>query len=52
MAEHNGLFDGIFARGGAGTDGRAWLRAMLDTEAAPRENTPSNSPASSATGEP
>ena len=34
MAEHGGLFDGVFARGGAGTDGRAWLRAMLDTEAA------------------
>jgi len=34
VAEHGGLFDGVFARGGAGTDGRAWLRAMLDTEAA------------------
>ena len=33
-AEHTGLFDGIFSRGGAGTGSRAWLRAMLDTEAA------------------
>jgi 3-carboxy-cis,cis-muconate cycloisomerase len=29
-----GLFDGIFSRGAAATDGQAWLRAMLDTEAA------------------
>jgi 3-carboxy-cis,cis-muconate cycloisomerase len=33
-AEHTGLFDGVFSRGGAGTGSRAWLRAMLDTEAA------------------
>jgi 3-carboxy-cis,cis-muconate cycloisomerase len=33
VAEH-GLFDGVFSRGAAGTGGRAWLRAMLDTEAA------------------
>src|SRR5215469_12414829 len=33
-AEHAGLFDGVFSRGGAGTGSRAWLRAMLDTEAA------------------
>ena len=33
-AEHLGLFDGIFSRGGAGTGSHAWLRAMLDTEAA------------------
>jgi 3-carboxy-cis,cis-muconate cycloisomerase len=29
-----GLFDGVFARGAAATGGHAWLRAMLDTEAA------------------
>ena len=29
-----GLFDGVFSRGAAATDGQAWLRAMLDTEAA------------------
>ncbi len=34
MAEHTGLFDGVFSRGAAETDGHAWLRAMLDTEAA------------------
>ena len=34
MAEHAGLFDGVFSRGAAATDGEAWLRAMLDTEAA------------------
>ena len=34
MAEHAGLFDGVFSRGAAATDGKAWLRAMLDTEAA------------------
>ena len=34
MADHSGLFDGVFARGGAETDSRAWLRAMLATEAA------------------
>jgi 3-carboxy-cis,cis-muconate cycloisomerase len=34
VAEHAGLFDGVFSRGAAGTDGHAWLRAMLDTEAA------------------
>ena len=28
------LFDGIFARGGVDTGSEAWLRAMLDTEAA------------------
>src|SRR5262249_43478827 len=33
-AEHAGLFDGVFSRGAAGTGSRAWLRAMLDTEAA------------------
>ena len=33
MTEH-GLFDGVFSRGAASTGGRAWLRAMLDTEAA------------------
>jgi len=33
-AEHTGLFDGVFSRGGAGTGSHAWLRAMLDTEAA------------------
>jgi len=34
VADHSGLFDGVFARGGAETDSRAWLRAMLATEAA------------------
>ena len=34
MAEDTGLFDGVFSRGGAATDSQAWLRAMLDTEAA------------------
>jgi 3-carboxy-cis,cis-muconate cycloisomerase len=34
VAEHAGLFDGVFSRGAAATDGDAWLRAMLDTEAA------------------
>jgi len=33
-AEHAGLFDGVFSRGGADTGSDAWLRAMLDTEAA------------------
>jgi len=33
-AEHAGLFDGVFSRGGADTGSHAWLRAMLDTEAA------------------
>jgi 3-carboxy-cis,cis-muconate cycloisomerase len=33
MAER-GLFDGVFARGGADTGDRAWLTAMLQTEAA------------------
>ena len=34
MAEDAGLFDGVFSRGTAATDSQAWLRAMLDTEAA------------------
>ena len=34
MAEDAGLFDGVFSRGAAATDSQAWLRAMLDTEAA------------------
>jgi len=29
-----GLFGGLFGRGGAAVDDRAWLQAMLDTEAA------------------
>ncbi len=33
MAER-GLFSGVFARGGADTGDRAWLTAMLHTEAA------------------
>ena len=33
MAER-GLFDGVFARGGADTGDRAWLTAMLQIEAA------------------
>ncbi len=31
---HNGLFGAMFARGDADTGDRAWLQAMLDTEAA------------------
>jgi 3-carboxy-cis,cis-muconate cycloisomerase len=31
---HQGLFAGIFGRGGADTGDEAWLQAMLDTEAA------------------
>jgi 3-carboxy-cis,cis-muconate cycloisomerase len=31
---HSGLFGGVFDRGGADTTDSAWLRAMLDTEAA------------------
>ncbi|HVT68651.1 MAG TPA: lyase family protein [Trebonia sp.] len=31
---HSGLFGGVFDRGGADTSDSAWLRAMLDTEAA------------------
>ena len=38
-AEHAGLFDGVFSRGGANTGSRAWLRAMLDTEAALQRKT-------------
>lgn len=34
MAERSGLFDGVFSRGAAATGDHAWLRAMLDTEAA------------------
>jgi 3-carboxy-cis,cis-muconate cycloisomerase len=34
VAEHAGLFDGVFSRGAAATGSDAWLRAMLDTEAA------------------
>jgi 3-carboxy-cis,cis-muconate cycloisomerase len=34
VAEDAGLFDGVFSRGAAATDSQAWLRAMLDTEAA------------------
>jgi 3-carboxy-cis,cis-muconate cycloisomerase len=34
MSEPGGLFGGVFARGGADTGDRAWLQAMLDTEAA------------------
>src|SRR5215469_16050719 len=33
-AEDAGLFDGIFSRGAADTGSHAWLRAMLETEAA------------------
>jgi 3-carboxy-cis,cis-muconate cycloisomerase len=32
--EPRGLFDGVFGRGAADTSDRAWLQAMLDTEAA------------------
>jgi 3-carboxy-cis,cis-muconate cycloisomerase len=31
---HDGLFAGVFGRGGVDTGGEAWLRAMLDAEAA------------------
>lgn len=34
MPDRPGPFDGVFAHGGVDTSGRAWLRAMLDTEAA------------------
>jgi 3-carboxy-cis,cis-muconate cycloisomerase len=34
VAEDAGLFDGVFSRGAAATGSQAWLRAMLDTEAA------------------
>jgi 3-carboxy-cis,cis-muconate cycloisomerase len=34
VAEDAGLFDGVFSRGAAAADSQAWLRAMLDTEAA------------------
>jgi len=34
VADGTGLFDGVFSRGGPGTGSGAWLRAMLDTEAA------------------
>jgi 3-carboxy-cis,cis-muconate cycloisomerase len=34
VAERSGLFDGVFSRGAAATGDHAWLRAMLDTEAA------------------
>ena len=34
MGTHQGLFAGIFGRGGADTGDEAWLQAMLDTEAA------------------
>jgi 3-carboxy-cis,cis-muconate cycloisomerase len=34
VAEDAGLFDGVFSRGAAATASQAWLRAMLDTEAA------------------
>jgi 3-carboxy-cis,cis-muconate cycloisomerase len=34
VADGLGVFGGVFARGGADTGSRAWLRAMLDTEAA------------------
>ncbi len=34
MAAKEGLFSGVFARGQVDTGSRAWLRAMLDTEAA------------------
>jgi 3-carboxy-cis,cis-muconate cycloisomerase len=34
VAEDTGLFSGVFARGRVGTGSHAWLRAMLDTEAA------------------
>ncbi len=34
MTEPGGLFSGVFGRGKVDTGSRAWLRAMLDTEAA------------------
>jgi 3-carboxy-cis,cis-muconate cycloisomerase len=34
VAERSGLFGGVFSRGAAATGDHAWLRAMLDTEAA------------------
>ena len=34
MRTHQGLFAGIFGRGGVDTGDEAWLQAMLDTEAA------------------
>ena len=34
MHTREGLFDGVFARGGVNTSDHAWLQAMLDTEAA------------------
>ena len=34
MAEQEGLFSGVFAHGQVDTSSHAWLRAMLDTEAA------------------
>jgi 3-carboxy-cis,cis-muconate cycloisomerase len=34
VVEDAGLFDGVFSRGAAATGSQAWLRAMLDTEAA------------------
>jgi 3-carboxy-cis,cis-muconate cycloisomerase len=34
MTEPGGLFSGVFGRGQVDTGSRAWLRAMLDTEAA------------------
>jgi 3-carboxy-cis,cis-muconate cycloisomerase len=34
VAEQEGLFSGVFAHGQVDTGSRAWLRAMLDTEAA------------------
>jgi 3-carboxy-cis,cis-muconate cycloisomerase len=34
VAEQEGLFSGVFARGQVDTGSHAWLRAMLDTEAA------------------
>ena len=34
MAEQEGLFSGVFAHGQVDTGSHAWLRAMLDTEAA------------------
>ncbi len=34
MQTPGGLFDGVFGRGAVDTSDRAWLRAMLDTEAA------------------
>ena len=34
MNANEGLFRGVFAHGPVDTGSRAWLRAMLDTEAA------------------